>query len=160
VGRDPAKWPNDDRRPLSRKGLTQTKKAARGLVRITPPIDRLVTSAADRAALTAALVADALTSPVKAETWPELAPGTFPAPLFTRLNRSLRPGQEAVVVGHAPTLAEFVGMALSGDGIEVVHLTKGGAACVEFPKGVRPGAGRLVWLYTRKELAKGPHESS
>jgi hypothetical protein len=45
-------------------------------------------------------------------------------------------------------------MALVGDGISVVRLTRGGAACLDFPGGVAPGAGRLVWLFTRKQLAK------
>ncbi|HYB77229.1 MAG TPA: hypothetical protein VEE83_00915, partial [Thermoplasmata archaeon] len=62
-----------------------------------------------------------------------------------------------VIVGHEPTLAEFVGEALTGEGLSVVHLTKGGAVCLEFTNSVRPGAGRLVWLLTRKQLANGRH---
>jgi phosphohistidine phosphatase len=152
--RDPARWPNDDRRPLTPKGRSQTRRAARGLARITSPVDRLVTSTADRAAKTAEIVAGALPLSPKMEMWPELAPGNLPDPIFDRLRRSVRPGQEVVLVGHEPTLAEFVGMALVGDGISVVRLTRGGAACLDFPGGVKPGAGRLVWLFTRKQLAK------
>jgi phosphohistidine phosphatase len=152
--RDPARWPNDDRRPLTDKGRSQTRRAARGLARITSPVDRLVTSEADRAVRTAEIVAGALATAPRLETWPELAPGNLPDPIFDRLRRSVRPGQEVVLVGHEPTLAEFVGMALIGDGISVVRLTRGGAACLDFPGGVKPGAGRLVWLFTRKQLAK------
>lgn len=152
--RDPVRWPNDDMRPLSRKGRSQTKKAAKTLANLARPVSRVVSSGADRAISTAALLAEAFPKPPRLETWPELAPGNFPAPLFSRISRSVRPGQELVVVGHEPTLAEFVGMAIEGDELEVVHLTKGGAACLEFPDGVRPGAGRLLWLYTRKQLAK------
>ncbi len=152
--RDPGRWPNDDVRPLSRRGVTQTKRAARGLARLASPVDRLATSVAQRASNTAEIVAHALSSPVKLETWPELAPGNFPAPLFDRLNRSARPGEEVVLVGHAPTLPEFLGMAVHGSDLSVVHLTKGGAACLEFPDGVRPGAGHLLWVLTRKQLSK------
>lgn len=152
--RDPERWPNDDRRPLTPKGLTQTRKAAKALARLAHP-DRLATSAAERAAVTAKLVAGALPTTPRLETWPELAPGNFPTPIFHKVSRAVRPGEEVVLVGHDPTLAEFVGLALKGDELSVVHLTKGGAACVEFPDGVRPGAGRLVWLFTRKQLAKG-----
>lgn len=152
--RDPARWPNDDRRPLTSKGRSQTRKAARGLARIVSPADRLVTSAADRAAKTAEMVAGELPTAPRLELWPELAPGNLPDPIFDRLRRSVRPGQEVVMVGHEPTLAEFVGMALVGDGISVVRLTRGGAACLDFPGGIKPGAGRLVWLFTRKQLAK------
>jgi len=152
--RDPARWPNDDRRPLTSKGQSQTRRAARGLARIVSPADRLVTSAADRAAKTAEIVAGELPSAPRLEMWPELAPGNLPDPIFDRLRRSAHPGEEVVLVGHEPTLAEFVGMALVGDGISVVRLTRGGAACLDFPGGVKPGAGRLVWLFTRKQLAK------
>jgi phosphohistidine phosphatase SixA len=100
------------------------------------------------------MVAGALRSAPRLEMWPELAPGNLPDPIFDKLRRSVRPGQEVVLVGHDPTLAEFVGMALVGDGISVVRLTRGGAACLDFPSGVKPGAGRLVWLFTRKQLAK------
>ena len=58
-----------------------------------------------------------------------------------------------MIVGHEPTLAEFVGLALTGEGVSVIRLTKGGAACLEFPSAVRPGSGRLLWLLTRKQLA-------
>jgi phosphohistidine phosphatase SixA len=152
--RDPARWPNDDRRPLTSKGRSQTRRAARGLAQIVSPADRLVTSAAERATTTAELVAGAFPTPPKVETWPELAPGNLPDPIFARLRRSAHPGEEVVLVGHEPTLAEFVGMALVGDGISVVRLTRGGAACLDFPSGVTPGAGRLVWLFTRKQLAR------
>ena len=151
--RDPARWPNDDKRPLTPKGRSQTRRAARGLARIAAPADRLLSSAADRAAKTAEIVAGEMTASPRLETWPELAPGNLPEPLFDRLHRSVRPGEEVVLVGHEPTLAEFVGMALIGDAISVVRLTRGGAACLDFPGGVKPGAGRLVWLFTRKQLA-------
>ena len=151
--RDAARWPNDDRRPLTRKGKVQTQRAAEGLARLASPVARLACSAADRAFETAELVAGALHRRPDLEMWPELAPGNFPEPIFTKLRRAARPGQEVLLVGHEPTLAEFLGMALPPGDPEELHLTKGGAACLEFPRGVRPGAGRLLWLYTRKELA-------
>lgn len=56
-------------------------------------------------------------------------------------------------MGHEPTLSELVGMSITGDRAQAVRITKGGAACLEFPQGVKPAAGRLVWLFTRKQLA-------
>ncbi len=152
--RDPAQWPNDDRRPLTHKGASQTRRAARGLAELASEVDRLASSEADRALLTARLVANALPSAPRLETWPELSPGNFPGPLLEKLRRTTQPGDEVLLVGHEPTLAEFLGLALAGDELEEVHLTKGGAACVEFPDGVRPGAGRLLWLRSRKELTR------
>ena len=151
--RDPARWPDDDLRPLTRKGKAETRRAARGLATVLGSADRLVTSPADRAVNTAALIRSALSKAPDPETWEELAPGNMATPIFDRIRRSTRPRETVVLVGHEPTLAEFVGEALVGEAFSVVHLTKGGAVCLEFPNSVRPGAGRLVWLLTRKQLA-------
>jgi len=154
--RDPARWPDDDLRPLTRKGEQETRRAAKGLAHVVRCADRLVTSSADRAVRTAKLIQRELEKAPSPETWEELAPGNLPTPIFDRLRRSARPKETVVLVGHEPTLAEFVGEALTGEGLSVVHLTKGGAVCLEFSNSIRPGAGRLVWLLTRKQLA-GKH---
>lgn len=155
--RDPARWPDDDLRPLTRKGEAETKRAARGLANVVRSADRLASSSAGRAVRTAELIRRELEKAPSAETWEELAPGNLATPIFDRLRRTARPRQTVVIVGHEPTLAEFVGEALTGEGLSVVHLTKGGAVCLEFTNSVRPGAGRLVWLLTRKQLANGRH---
>jgi phosphohistidine phosphatase SixA len=73
-------------------------------------------------------------------------------PIFTRLRRTVEADRTVVIVGHEPTLGEFVGMALTGEGVSFARLTKGGAACLEFPRSLRPGSARLLWLLTRKQL--------
>jgi phosphohistidine phosphatase SixA len=151
--RDPARWPDDDLRPLTRKGETETRRAARGLANVVRSADRLATSSADRAIRTAELIRRELDKAPSPETWEELAPGNMATPIFDRIRRSARPRETVVLVGHEPTLAEFVGEALTGEGLSVVRLTKGGAVCLEFSNSVRPGTGRLVWLLTRKQLA-------
>ena len=152
--RNPVRWPDDARRPLTPKGVSQTRRAAKGLARLVPPADRIATSAATRALATAELVQQGLGDSTRMEQWEELAAGRLPGPIFDRLRRSVRTGQEIVLVGHEPTLAEFVGMALAGDGVPLVHLAKGGAACLEFPASLGPGSGRLVWLLTRRQLSE------
>jgi len=151
--RDPARWPDDDRRPLTRKGIAQTRRAAQGLASLAAPVDRIATSAAARSVATAKLVQRTLGSRPEMEEWEELGSGRLAGPIFDRLQRTVRSGEEVLLVGHEPTLAEFVGMALAGEGVPLVRLGKCGAACVEFPASVGPGAGRLVWLLTRKQLA-------
>jgi len=151
--RDPARWPDDDLRPLTHKGETETRRAARGLAHVVGTADRLATSSADRAVRTAELIREQLDRAPAPETWKELAPGNLATPIFDRIRRSARPSETVVLVGHEPTLAEFVGEALTGEGLSIVHLTKGGAVCLEFSTSVRPGAGRLVWLFTRKQLS-------
>ena len=151
--RDPRRWPDDNRRPLTEKGRRETRRASRGVALLAGPVDRIVTSAADRAIATAKLLQSSLDHKVRVETWKELGSGRLAAPILERLRESARTGEEVALVGHEPTLAEFVGLALSGDGQSLVHFVKGGAACVEFPATVRPAGGRLLWLLTRKQLA-------
>ncbi len=150
---DPARWPDDDRRPLSPGGKAELKRAMRGLAELLGGIDRIASSPADRASATAEVLRESLSSPAKLEEWPELAPGSPAEPILERVSRAARPDHDLVVVGHAPTLPELVGYALLGDAVLFVRLARGGAACVEFSSEVRPGAGVLAWLLTRKQLS-------
>ncbi len=151
--RDPRRWSDDARRPLSRKGVLQTRRVAAGLARLVGPVACLASSPAARARRTAELLHDALERSPRPTYWEELDIGTLAGPIFSRLRGVARPGGTVVIVGHEPSLGEFVGLALTGDGVPFVRLTKGGAACLEFPRTVRPGAARLRWLLTRKLLA-------
>jgi phosphohistidine phosphatase SixA len=151
--RDPARWPDDAKRPLRRKGVSQTRRAARGLAIHLDRVDRVATSTAVRARRTAEILRGELDSEPPIETWAELATGERAPPILERLAAAARPRETVVLVGHEPTLAEFVGLALVGEGLPVVRLTKAGAVLLEFPAAVRPGAARLVWALTRKQLA-------
>jgi phosphohistidine phosphatase SixA len=151
--RDPRRWPNDALRPLSAKGLVQTRRVARRLGRMCGTVAHVASSSAVRARRTAELVGAALEPPRRVELWPELESDRSASPIFARLTRTVRSNQQMILVGHEPTLAEFVGIALTGEGVAITHLSKGGAAALEFPSTVRPGAARLLWLLTRKQLA-------
>ncbi|MGB6441853.1 MAG: hypothetical protein WBF81_00955, partial [Thermoplasmata archaeon] len=108
-----------------------------------------------RARRTAEILGRTLRPPRRPTIWPELSTGRLAAPLLQRLRREAGTRGTIVIVGHEPTLAEVVGVALTGEGVSVLRLTKGGAACLEFPRAVRPGSARLLWLLTRKQLADG-----
>jgi phosphohistidine phosphatase len=151
--RDPARWPDDGLRPLSSKGTEQTRRVAKGLAGLLGPVSCLASSPAVRALRTAEILARALDPPRRVTVWPELDTGNLAAPILQRLRHEAKPGKEIVIVGHEPTLAEVAGLALTGEGVSILHLSKGGAACLEFPRTVRPGSARLLWLLTRKQLA-------
>lgn len=151
--RDPARWPDDDDRPLTRKGAGQVRRAAPALARLSKGSRRVATSEARRAVDTAELLRSAFKRPPRLERWAELGSGGLALPIFERIRESARPRETIVLVGHEPTLNEFLGLALVGESVSAVRLTKGGAACVEFGSAVRPSGGRLLWLLTRKQLA-------
>jgi phosphohistidine phosphatase len=152
--RDPMRWPDDARRPLTPTGAAQTRRAVKGLARYVGKVDRIVTSGAVRCRATTNLLRAALKEPPGVEVWRELAPGQLAPPVIRRLARTTRSGQQVVLVGHDPTLTELLGLALIGEGTPFVRMGKGAAVCLEFPRGVRPGAGVLRWLATRKQLSR------
>jgi phosphohistidine phosphatase len=151
--RDPSRWPDDRQRPLSAKGLEQTRRVAGSLAGLLDGVACLASGPALRSERTAELVGRALRPPRRVALWPELDLGRPALPILARVRRELSVHKTAVLVGHDPTLAELVGLALTGEGAAVARLTKAGAAALEFPASVRPGSGRLLWLLTRKQLA-------
>jgi phosphohistidine phosphatase len=150
--RDPARWPDDRHRPLSAKGLAQTRRVARSVAGLVGDAAFVASGPALRARRTAELVAESLDPPRTSVLWSELDVGRRPEAALSRLGRELRRGRRGILVGHDPGLGELLGLAISGEGIRLARLTKAGAACLEFPAGVRPGAARLLWLLTRKQL--------
>jgi len=151
--RDPARWPNDRLRPLSPKGVEQTRKVADGLVGLLDGVACLASGPAVRSVRTAELVGRALDPPRRVSLWPELDLDEPAAPILARVRREIKLHATAVLVGHDPVLAELVGLAVTGEGVPIAHLTKAGAAALEFPATIRPGGARLLWLLTRKQLA-------
>jgi phosphohistidine phosphatase len=155
AARNPARWPDDAQRPLTARGTEQTRRALQGLARYLGRGTRLASSPAVRCRVTAELLRTSITPPPRIEFWEELGPGLLALPILERLRTLARTRAPVVLVGHDPTLGEFLGLALSGEGTPFVRLGKPCAACLEFPAEVRPGAARLRWLLTRKQLARG-----
>ncbi|MCI4324803.1 MAG: histidine phosphatase family protein [Thermoplasmata archaeon] len=152
--RDPSKWPDDDRRPLSREGRESTREAATGIARLEPKARTIVTSPATRARSTALILREALDSaPIPAE-WRALEPGAPAAGLLERLAHHHAPGETVILVGHEPQLGELVGLALTGDAVSVTRLARAGAAAFTFPKAIRAGAATLDWRLDRRDLAR------
>ncbi len=154
VARDPARWLDDSKRPLTGGGAAEMRRAARGLARTVGRVDRLATSDAVRCRATAEILRAALDRPPPLERWPELGPGGLAPPILARVARVARSGERVVLVAHDPTIGELVGLALTGEGTPFVRMSKGGAVAIDFPRGIRAGAGVLRWLATRKHLVR------
>jgi phosphohistidine phosphatase len=151
--RDPSRWPDDARRPLTREGRRITRGASEGVAVLEPDTHTVLTSSATRARATAEILRRPLGAP-KAAEWPELAPNAPAAPVLERLARHHEPKTTVVVVGHEPQLGELIGLALTGDAISVTRLSRAGAAAISFPRAVRPGAGVLDWRLDRSALTR------
>jgi phosphohistidine phosphatase len=151
--RDPSRWPDDGIRPLSREGVRETRKAARGLARILDHPGPIVTSPAARAFRTAEIVQEAFDGAPQIQIWEELAPGAPPEGVLERLAKR-RFRQPPLLVGHEPALGQLIGAALAAESVALVRLSRAGAARLCFPAATRPGAARLEWLLTREQLER------
>lgn len=152
--RDPRRWPDDDDRPLTREGVTETRRAAQGFVRIAGTPNHLISSPAARAHATAELFRAEFDDPPSLETWKELGPGESAPPILERVRRSVKLRETAILVGHEPTLSELAGFALMGEAISLITLARTGIACLEFAQAAVPGGAHLEWLFTRKQLMR------
>jgi phosphohistidine phosphatase len=142
----------DDARPLTEKGRRRMKRVARGLALLVPHVDLLASSPLLRAGQTAELLARHYTM-VKPLVVPELAPSVPLGQLLDWLRGQQSEGTVAVV-GHEGGLSTFVSWLVSGRPQSHLALKKGGACLIEFPNKVEPGAARLEWLLTPRQLRR------
>ncbi len=152
--RDPLRWPDDEDRPLTGPGTREVRAAARGFARAAGPVAAYLTSPAVRARRTAELFREAHARPPRLEVLAELRPTGEVGEVVAALGARAR-SESVALFGHEPLLAELLGLALASDPIRVTRFSRAGAAAVEFPLGgVAPGAGRLRWLLTRRQLTE------
>ena len=152
--RDPDRWPKDSERPLTPEGEEEFRLAARGLARMVPRADVILSSPARRAWRTAEILSEL-------DSWPAPEPSSVLRPgsrVASPEKATLALGDYAdakyvVVVGHKPRLQELAAYLLTGedDGLEI-KIRKGSVICIRFDGAPAPGTGKLRWLLTRKAL--------
>lgn len=146
-GRDPDRWPDDSERPLTREGEESFRSASRGLARIAPRADALISSPYRRAWRTAEVLSELEGWPPP-EATPVLEPTLPPEKAAVEL-AAYGDAEAVAVVGHRPGLHELAAYLLTGSAVGAeINIKKGGVLCVRFDGGVEPGAGELRWLIT------------
>ena len=150
--RDPARWPDDARRPLTRAGKAAVRAAAEGLAAIGVKRPAIRTSPALRAADSARIAGEVLGSAGAIARWDELKFSATPESVVQRLvDEGPRTGA-VVLVGHEPGLGQLAGLLLFGEPMAPLRLRRAGAALIAVPRRVGPSAGRLEWALTRGQL--------
>ena len=148
--RDASRWPDDGHRPLTPEGEAKFRKAARGLRRLVPPVDMVLSSPFARAWRTAELLEEE---------------AGWPAPVPREELRADRPATEAVgaleavsdrdavaVVGHEPGLSELASVLLTGTEAVAFDLKKGGVVALGLNDAARSGSAYLRWAVSPKIL--------
>ena len=150
-GRDPDRWPDDSRRPLTPEGEEEFRLAARGLARIASRADAVLSSPYQRAWQTAQILSELDSWPTP-EPSPVLEP-TLPPEKAALALRDHADASSVAMVGHKPGLHELAAYLLTGkgDGLEI-GLEKGGVACIGFDGAPASGVGELRWLLTPEAL--------
>jgi phosphohistidine phosphatase len=148
-----AKTGNPDHlRPLSTKGREQMRAAVRGLRKLVPSADLIVTSPYTRAVQTEEIVRTAYGAKIPQETTETLEPEAPPAAFLEWLRAQGNP-DVVIAVGHEPHLGNLATWLMSGLEDSRLELKKGGACLLLFEKRPKKGEGTLRWLMGPKELA-------
>jgi len=156
---DEKRWPDDAKRPVTRRGRERTAHAAAGLRRLLGRVRRVATSPLLRARQTAELLVAAIGPEVRIETLDALAPGA-PYREVVRWLREVESGACVVLVGHEPHLGKLAGVLLFDSVAAPLPLKKAGAVCIDFIGPVEPGAGHLrAFLPPRTLRQLGRHRS-
>ena len=145
-------WPDDAERPLTADGVTRFRAAARGLQRLVPDVDAVLSSGYARAWQTAELLHD-VADWHEPEECPALEVGR-PATsvldvLLGRTERSI------ALVGHEPQLSRLASLVSTGseDGLEL-ELKKGAVAKLSFAGPIEPARACLRWSVSPKILRR------
>lgn len=147
--RDSGSFPNDDR-PLTEEGRTKMRKGAKGLIRIVPMPDVILTSPLVRAHDTAKIVADAFQRPDLVVETKHLLPSAPEAGLWQEIRRHTSPAH-VMLVGHEPHLSSIAASLLFSPGL-TLDFKKGGLCIIETPSLPPRTAGVLIALLTPKHL--------
>jgi phosphohistidine phosphatase len=148
--RDPHRWPDDAKRPLTEKGIARFRSAARGLHRIVPEVDVVFSSPYARAWETAEILHDEAGWP-EPERCPVLEPIRLPAGALGVLQSANAPS--AALVGHEPHLSRLASLLLSETEYGVrIDLKKGALARLDCVNGPRPGGALLRWSVSPRIL--------
>lgn len=139
----------DEERRLTARGKRRFRKAARGLARIVPRPDLVLTSPLARAVETAEIAARAW-GRVKPKPEPLLASGETAA-LLSIVGVHDKTAVIALF-GHEPHVSALVGHLVGGSG-ERLPFRRGGAALLEVD-GVGAGSGRLIWFLPPRLLRR------
>src|SRR5918996_3392722 len=144
-------WPDDDKRPLTARGVARFKDAVKGLSQLDVVVDEIFTSPLVRAKQTAELLADGLPGKPSVKVLDALSPGHAPGSVLAQLARAAK-RRRLALVGHEPGLGELAAH-LIGAG-RALNFKKGGVCRIDVESLSSRRAGALAWFVTPKALRK------
>jgi len=136
----------DERRPLDDEGMLQARYTGRMLANLDVQVEQIISSPLKRALQTASLVANELAFEGEVQRDDALRPESEFAQ-FQAMVARYRKYEAIMVVGHNPSLTEFLTKAVSSaSGAAHIEVKKGAVAKVEMDG----RSGTLQWLVTAR----------
>lgn len=149
-------WPDDDKRPLTEKGIVRFKDGLAGLTWLDVSLDEIFTSPLVRAKQTADLLAAGIAGKPAVKLLGALAPGQSPDEVMAQLARVAR-RRRIALVGHEPGLGELAAHLLGAR--RPLAFRKGGVCRIDLQGLTEKRPGSLVWFVTPKMLRHlGKHD--
>ncbi|MFZ0315029.1 MAG: phosphohistidine phosphatase SixA [Candidatus Korobacteraceae bacterium] len=137
----------DEKRPLDKLGIQQSHDVGRALAALEVTVDAIISSPLRRATQTASVVANEMGYEDEIVTDVALRPEAT-CQQFQELLRRYGRQDAILVVGHNPSMTEFVNQLLAGEAApQAVEMKKGAIAKVE-KTGLRPAV--LKWYMPPK----------
>jgi phosphohistidine phosphatase len=141
--------PDDDLRPLTKKGAERMREGARGLAAMVETVGLIAYSPLTRARQTAEILHRSFPSSPTREV-PELAPGYGPENVTRWLAE--QESELVCVVGHEPDLSELIAWLACGRTEGFLDLKKGGACLLGGEHGPGQASCLLRWAATPRQL--------
>jgi phosphohistidine phosphatase len=144
-------WPDDDKRPLTERGISRFTEAVTGLKSLDVELDEIFTSPLVRAKQTAQYLSSGLPSKPPVSVVDALAPGHVPAEMMEQVAREARGHTRVAIVGHEPDLGELIGWLVGAK--RAIPMKKGGVCRLDLET-LSARHGTLVWHLPPKALRK------
>ena len=138
----------DEKRALDKTGIEQSTQMGRALAAMDVQVEVILSSPLKRAVQTASLVGNELGYEGQIPFEDALRPNASYAD-FRKMMQKYSKRETVMVVGHNPSMSEFLGRSISDRGGEaVIDFKKGAVARVDMEQ----GTGSLLWCITPRLL--------
>jgi phosphohistidine phosphatase len=146
-------YEDDSQRPLTPRGAAKMRRIAKGLHRLEPKLDLIMTSPYLRALQTAQIVAAVYGMDKLLQTTDMLTPLQSPAAIIREVMDMLPGLSRLLLVGHEPFLSSLTSVLLCGDESLALTMKKGGVCKLSVQELKYGRCASLEWLATPKLLA-------
>jgi phosphohistidine phosphatase len=144
-------WPDDTKRPLTKRGISRFRECVTGLRELEVAVDEVFTSPLVRAKQTADILAAGMDRKPPVKVLDALAPGHTPQNVMTQLAKAAT-RRRIALVGHEPELGELAAQLLGAS--RAIPFKKGGVCRVDVERLTSKSAGTLIWFVGPKVLRK------